>query len=149
MASYINQAKDIYKGFVNGVLPSSDDLVKDAKSMVLQHPPTWTTVLATEDLVTNPDGLDIFDIGTLDDEEPPVYTADPTKLNGMLAKNFRARGREFYTGEIKAGRKKFDLVATEDVTAGLTPAEVEAANVATAAAELLVRMGDPNNDPES
>ncbi len=149
MASYINQAKDIYKGFVDGVLPSNDDLVKDAKSMVLQDPPSWKATLATADLVTNPDGLDIFDIGTLDDSEPPVYTADPTKLNKMLAKNFRARGRTFYKSEIKAGRKKYDLVETADVTAGLTPDEVEKANVATADAELLIRMGDPNDDPES
>jgi len=95
--------------------------------------------------VTNPDGVDQFDIGTVDGEG--AYTATPKQLNSMLAFHVRERVRTYLGSEIKADRQATDTAVAGD--AGKTPDQIKAATLVAVAAEVATSLGDADSDPES
>ena len=145
MATWITQAKDLFGALTNGVLPSNPTLIQHTKSMARRaNGSFWKANLARHGLVVNPDGSDLFDIGTLIDS---VYTPTPAALNTQLAFSFRERVRAYVVSEIKSDRQESDTIDAADI--GTTPAEAIAANRQAAHDGLLVDIGDPDNDPES
>ena len=145
MATYIAQAKSLIGSLVDGVLPDNATLIKHTKSLARRGPGPWSTNLARHGLVTNPDGLDQFDIGTVDGEG--TYTADPGQLNSMLAFHIRERVRSYLSSEILADRQATDVAAAGDV--GKTPEQIKADARAAANVEVSLELGDPDSDPES
>mgnify|MGYP007107491308 FL=1 len=145
MATWINQAKDLFGSLIDGVLPSNDVLIKHTKSLARRGPGAWSANLARHGLVTNPDGVDQFDVGTVD--EAGAYTATPGQLNSMLAFHVRERVRTYLGSEIKADRQATNTAVAGD--AGKTPDQIKAATLVAVAAEVATELGDADSDPES
>lgn len=145
MATWIIQAKDIFGALTNGVLPDNATLVKHAKAVARQGQGQWAQNLRRHSLVSNPDGVDMFDIGTTDGFGQ--YTPDPSKLNSMLAFNIREQVRTFIQGKIVSDRATTGVVEVAD--AGKTPAQIQEDSRAEAMVEAKTDLGDSDNDPES
>ena len=153
MVTHIDRAKAIIANIKNkdAVVPNNKFLLKLAHAFMRAYPSQWITNLARQPtpLVINPDNLsDPFDIGTLDDSDPPVFTPSANGFkNTALAYLYNAMQREYNKAILVADSKKHDAIVAGD--AGKTPEEVADEHRVEAIADALTELGDSDNDLET
>ena len=150
MPNYISRATAIIANIKDkdATVPPNAFLVKAVRAFARAYRSEWSQNLTTLGLVINPANTDdIFDIGTIDASDPPVFTPSTAGVvNRALGFHYIERQRAYNRAIIIADAADNDVVEAEDV--GTSPAVAETRLKAVAETAVDTNMGTTATDPE-